>query len=87
MLSFSTLLSLIWAWADEIFIPEAAGGYEQFWLELNIQQTREHQLHSINEGKDLTSIFENRNQIAQRFKICIVFFSSWILLESISVKH
>ena len=47
----------------------------------------EHQLHSISEGKDLTSIFENRNQIAQRFKICIVFFSSWILLESISVKH
>ena len=62
MLSFSTLLILIWAWADEIVIPEAAGGYEQFWLELNIQQTREHQLHSINEGKDLTSIFENRNQ-------------------------
>ena len=40
MLSFSTLLILIWAWADEIVIPEAAGGYEQFWLELNIQQTR-----------------------------------------------
>ena len=39
MLSFSTLLILIWAWADEIVIPEAAGGYEQFWLELNIQQT------------------------------------------------
>ena len=62
MLSFSTLLSLIWACADEIVIPEAAGGYEQFWLELNIQQPREHQLHSISEGKDLTSIFENRNQ-------------------------
>ena len=62
MLSFSTLLILIWAWADEIVIPEAAGGYEQFWLELNIQQPREQQLHSINEGKDLTSIFENRNQ-------------------------